>query len=701
MNQTTPSSPYRNPPYRKSRRAFTPLVILCLLAALVAAVSPTPEAGAEEAGGGLTLEQLTRLRSVEEVAIHPDGDTVAYLLDVPRRVGVDENGKSWRELHLVDADRRTRPYVTGERLSKIGWLPGGEEIVFLAEREGDEHTSLHAIPVAGGEARRLVAMADDVEGYSFDPAGGRVAVLAREAEPAASTEMEEMGFDQVVFEEEERPVRLWIADLAGGEPRLLDLDGYVRGVAWSPRGDRLAVRVSPRGGPDQELVATKVRVVDPENAEVIAEIDNPGKLGDWAWSPDGRRLALISAADPNDPAEGRLMVVPATGGELQDLLPGLEGHVSALAWRDEEHLLFLSEEGVEVRLGEVEADGGGERTLVAGGGPIWDEMSRAPGGELALTGSTPEHPDEVFRVAAGSKKPKRLTDVNPWLADVRLAPQEVVTYEARDGLEIQGLLIRPLDEVPGERYPLILIVHGGPESHYGNGWLTTYGRPGQVAAGRGYAVFYPNYRASTGRGVEFSKLDHGDPAGAEFDDLVDGVDHLIEIGLVDGERVGVTGGSYGGYATAWCATYYSERFAAAVMFVGVSNQTSKLGTSDIPQELYQVHSRKWPWEEWSFFLERSPIYHVEKARTPILIAGGEDDTRVHPTQSLQLYRYLELLDRAPVRLVRYPGEKHGNDRAAARYDYSLRLMRWMDHYLEGSGGDPPPPELDYPLLAGE
>jgi len=128
---------------------------------------------------------------------------------------------------------------------------------------------------------------------------------------------------------------------------------------------------------------------------------------------------------------------------------------------------------------------------------------------------------------------------------------------------------------------------------------------------------------------------------------------------------------------------------------------SKLGTSDIPQELYQVHSRKWPWEEWSFFLERSPIYHVEKARTPILIAGGEDDTRVHPTQSLQLYRYLELLDRAPVRLVRYPGEKHGNDRAAARYDYSLRLMRWMDHYLEGSGGDPPPPELDYPLLAGE
>jgi dipeptidyl aminopeptidase/acylaminoacyl peptidase len=247
---------------------------------------------------------------------------------------------------------------------------------------------------------------------------------------------------------------------------------------------------------------------------------------------------------------------------------------------------------------------------------------------------------------------------------------------------------------------LILVVHGGPEAHYGNGWLTAYSLPGQLAAARGFAVFYPNYRGSTGRGVAFSKSSQGDPAGKEFDDLVDGVDHLVEMGLVDRDRVGITGGSYGGYASAWGATYYSERFAAAVMLVGISDKISKVGTSDIPNELFLVHDRHWPWDAWQLMLERSPIYHAKKGRTPILIAGGEDDTRVDPGQSMELFRILKTLGNTPVRLVRYPGEGHGNRRAASRLDYNLRLMRWMEHYLQGEGGEPPPPEVDYPQPAG-
>jgi dipeptidyl aminopeptidase/acylaminoacyl peptidase len=195
-------------------------------------------------------------------------------------------------------------------------------------------------------------------------------------------------------------------------------------------------------------------------------------------------------------------------------------------------------------------------------------------------------------------------------------------------------------------------------------------------------VFYPNYRGSTGRGLAFAKTSQGDPAGKEFDDLIDGVDHLIASGLVDRDRVGITGGSYGGYATAWGATYYTERFAAGVMAVGISEQLLTLGTGDIPNELYLVHARMWPWENWQKNLERSPIYYVEKARTPLLIMGGDADPRVHPSQSLALYRYLKILGNAPVRYVIYPGEKHGNAKAAARFDFSLRLLRWFDHYLQ-------------------
>ena len=241
----------------------------------------------------------------------------------------------------------------------------------------------------------------------------------------------------------------------------------------------------------------------------------------------------------------------------------------------------------------------------------------------------------------------------------------------------------------------MLSVHGGPEAHDRNGWLTGYSAPGQVAAARGIAVFYPNYRGSTGRGVEFSKISQADAAGPEFDDLIDAVDHLINVGIVDEEKVGITGGSYGGYASAWGATYYSDRFAVSIPFVGISDAISKMGTTDIPYEMYDVHHRKWLWEDWEYFAKASPIYYVTRNRTPTLILHGKDDPRVHPSQSLELYRQLKIVGQAPVRLVFYPGEGHGNARSAARLDYALRTLRWMEHYLKGPGGDPPNSTIDY------
>jgi dipeptidyl aminopeptidase/acylaminoacyl peptidase len=264
-------------------------------------------------------------------------------------------------------------------------------------------------------------------------------------------------------------------------------------------------------------------------------------------------------------------------------------------------------------------------------------------------------------------------------------------------LELEGVLLHPLQPGAGSPAPLLLMVHGGPESHDRNGWVTRYSRPGQVAAARGYAVLYPNYRGSTGYGVEFSKLGQSDAAGKEFDDLVDAVEHLADAGIADRDRVGITGGSYGGYATAWCATRYTDHFRAGVMFVGISNKITKALTTEIPLEDQLVHTRFDPWTRWQFSLERSPIYHVEKSRTALLIAAGTDDRRVHPSQSLQLYRALKLIGKTPVRYVRYPGEGHGNRKAAARDDYARRLMRWMDHFVKDRQSDLPPWELEIDL----
>ncbi len=652
-----------------------------------------------------TPEHVAKLQSVRSAEISPDGRYIAYTLSVPRRPYEDESGSAWSELHVVDSSGVSRPFITGEvSVGSVQWTPDGEGIAFLAKRGKDEHRSLYVIPVDGGEARRVLSHETSISRYAFRPDGHRVAFLARDKEPKIAKKLKKKGFNQEVFEEGLRNVHVWIGtpDDEEAESRKLSLKGSVSSIHWNPAGTQLVVGVAPSSLIDDRYMNTRIRVIDAQEGTVLTKIDNPGKLGSIAWSPNGRHLAVIAAEDVHDPSAGRLMVVPAGGGELRNLLPNYHGQVSAAAWQDNETVMYLGDVGAWSTLGEVAIDGSGRKLHIAEGRAVLSRMRLTADGQTAvMLGQSDRHPNEVYVMGHGDTTPRRLTDSNPWLSKMRFAKQEIIHHEAGDGLMLEGILIRPLDEKPGQRYPLILCVHGGPEGHRSNGWLTRYSGPGQVGAARGYAVFYPNYRGSTARGVEFSKLGQGDYAGKEFDDLIDAVDHLIGMGLVDEKKVGITGGSYGGFATAWCSTYHSHRFAAGVMFVGISDHISKFGTTDIPQEMFLVHSRKYPWEDWEFFLERSPVYHAQKGHTPLLIMGGKNDTRVDPSQSMELYRYLKVLGKAPVRLVRYPGEGHGNRKSGARYDYNVRMIRWFDHYLKGPGGDPPPYDIDYGFVDEE
>lgn len=665
-----------------------------LLAAALALV-----AGTTHAQSGMTLEQIARLKAVSAAEISPDGRHVAFTLSVQRQPGVDDDGAAWTELHVTDRAGTSRGFITGKvNVGAITWMPDGTRIAYLAKREGDEARTLYAIPRDGGESRVLARLKGDIRAYSVSQDGRYAALLATEPDSEELKALRKKGFTQKVYEEDAQPVALWIVDLASAkpEPRKVPVEGSVQAVEWSPAGDRLALLVAPRQLTDDTMVFTRVRIIAPDG-KVLGKVENPGKIGGLAWSTDGAYLSFISAEDKHDAQQGRLMVTGKDGGAFRDVLPGLPGHVIEAEWRDGRRIVFISHEGVEARVGEVGADGSAQRTLLALGGPVWNGLSLSNAGDAALTGSTSRHPSEAFVAPAGARAARKLTDSNPWLAGVRLARQEVVRYKARDGLEVEGLLVQPLERRGDARVPLVVVVHGGPEAHYSNGWLTSYAQPLHVLAAEGFAVFLPNYRSSTGRGVAFSKLGFGKPGMGEFDDIVDGVDHLIATGLVDKARVGITGGSYGGYASAWGATYYSERFAASVMFVGISDQASVITTGDIPWEQYYVHMGKWPWEDPELFRQQSPITHVAKSRTPTLILHGEADPRVPPMQSYMFYRYLRLAGQAPVRLVLYPGEGHGNQRAASRWDYSLRLMQWMKHYLMGPGGEPPPYQVDYAL----
>ncbi len=671
--------------------ALATSLVACLLASPLLAAEP------------FTPQHVARLRAVGSVAISPDGQHVAYTLSVPRQPGEGDDGPAWSELHVVSAEGRSRPFITGEvSISNVTWTPDGQGIAFLAKRGKDKHKALYIIPIDGGEARKALEHTQDISSFALSPDGNHIAFLATEPDPEALTKLREKGFNQEVYEEDWKPTRLWMA-LRGDDkakPAPVALEGSASSLSWSPDGARLAIALAPTPGVDDDYMTRKVHILDAQDGKPLAKLDNVGKLGSVVWSPDGRHLALIAANDLNDPAPGRLLVGSVEGGALRDLLPDYKGHVSGVSWKDPATLVYIGDEGVWTTLNTLAIDGTNKQTRLARAqdGLVITALDATPrSARVALIGESARHPSDVFLASLEGGPPNRLTDSNPWLADLAFAPQEVVSFKARDGLDLEGILIRPLEARPDAAVPLILYVHGGPEAHERAGWQTSYSKPGQVAAAKGYSVFYPNYRGSTGYGVAFSKLSQADPAGKEFDDLVDAVDHFIETGLTARDKVGITGGSYGGYASAWGATYYSDRFAAAVMFVGISDKIAKSGTTDIPQEEYLVHARKRPWDNWSFFLERSPIHHVQKSKTPLLILHGKDDPRVHPSQSLELYRYVKLAGSAPVRLVWYPGEGHGNRRAASRYDYNLRMLQWFDHYLKGPGGAPPTPSLEYPF----
>lgn len=685
---------------------------LCQYRSLALALLLSLTALQSRAADPLSPIDIARTRQVDAAAISPDGQAIAYLLRVPRIPGKDKDGPAWSELHVGDLAGASRPFVSGEvSVGQVAWTPDGAAISFVAKLRDDEHECLYAIPLSGGEARRVLKIDQDVSGYSWSPDGREVAVLLKAPESEKRKKAREKGFKQEVFEEEFRPLQVLIyhneiADEKGAasaptskpahEPRAISISGSVRAVRWSPDGRRLAAKVSKTPQIDDEMMFSRVVLIDMQSKSPPVEVATVGKLGDFRFSPDGAHIALIGAADINDPREGRLYVAPVADGEPREVVPNYMGHITDIAWQDVDTVMFIGNEGCEATFGKVDIDGNNRKTILGPGGPYLTALSLAKDGQSGVfIAETPQHPAELFAMKHGDKGPRRLTNSNPWLDGKQLAKQEIIRHRARDGLELEGILIHPLDEQPGTRYPLVMIVHGGPEAHESNGWKNSHNRPGQTLAGRGFAVFFPNYRGSTGRGVEFSKLGQRDYAGKEFDDLVDAVDHLVSIGLVDKNKVGVTGGSYGGYATAWCATKFTERFAAGVMAVGLSDKISAFGTTDIPQEMYLVHARVWPWEDWNFYRERSPIAYAKGSKTPLLILYGKDDTRVHPSQSMELYRFLKVLNQAPVRLIGYPGEGHGFGKSSSRYDYSLRLIQWMEHYLKGPGGTAPEPDLDY------
>ncbi|RUO66186.1 Dipeptidyl aminopeptidase/acylaminoacyl peptidase [Pseudidiomarina planktonica] len=645
----------------------------------------------------MTLAETVTVKSVSSAALSPTQETVAFTRNLPRTPYQDKDGSDRSALLVLNAQGEEVTFVQNDAgIAQVTYAPQGDRIYFLSKRDGDDYRSLYTISVSGGEAQKLFEFETSIRDYAISANGEQLAFLAQEANPATTKKLADKGFKAEVYEEQEKFTNVYLLDLTQDEPsaKRLTNDREVFSVAFRPDHEQLLVRTAPTGLVDDNYMSSSYELMS-LNGEFVHTYDSTGKLGYAEFSPNGRYLAVIGTADYNDPATGRLYVYDSQAEhERREVLPDYQGQVKDIAWRTNEELIWLGHIGTESEVRALTMQWLESRQLVEPGQLIVIDIATSAGkSDILLRAHTPSHPTELYRHSGRGLQ--RLTDSNPWLEGITQPEQQTITYKASDGTELEGILVYPLDYQQGQRYPLIMVVHGGPEAHYSNGWLDRYASPAKHAASKGYALFFPNYRGSTGRGVEFSKLGQDDYAGKEFDDLVDGKNHLVSMGLVDETKVGITGGSYGGYASAWAATALTDHFAASVMSVGISNNLSKFGTTDIPKEMHAVHARSYPWDKWQWYLERSPIYHAEKGRTPLLIMHGKEDTRVHPSQSMELYRYLKTHGNVPVRLVLYPGEGHGNRKAAAQLDFSMRLMRWMDQFLVEQATTLPPYELGH------
>ncbi|MFQ6618916.1 MAG: LpqB family beta-propeller domain-containing protein, partial [Fidelibacterota bacterium] len=456
---------------RKSLLIGSVLLILMLFS-----ISPAQQAAT------ITPEIVVSLKTVSHVEIDPSGKNIVYVLSIPRTPD-DKPGGRYSEIWVVTRKGEQRRYT----MSKINswspsWSPDGKKIAFLSARGEDKKTQVYLIPVDGGAPEQVTDSKTSVSMYRWSGDGKYIAYTASDPKSEGEKKDEKEGRDWKVIDEKFKHRRLWAVEVESGEThKITTTDISIWDFAWSPDGKKLVIAASLTPRVDDSYMFKKLYLVDSEGGEPAPLCETGGKLGMIRWSPDGKRIAFLAGVDSSDPSAGSIFVVSSEGGNPVNITGGFEATVTWIDWVNRRTLSFVAIEGTETILNYIPA-AGGKISRILRGGPVFTAVSFSGDKKsLAFSGSTPEHPSEVF-FSKVKGKPVRLTRNNPQLEDISLASQEVIRWKTSDGLEMEGILMKPLNYEPGKRYPLIVQIHGGPEAAYLNGWNTYYIRWTQLLA---------------------------------------------------------------------------------------------------------------------------------------------------------------------------------------------------------------------------
>lgn len=632
-------------------------------------------------GQTITPEIIADIRNVSEVSVSPSGNEIAYILRVP---GNDASGTQKSVLMIIPKAGGVPKTILDKvyNPSSISWSRDGRSIYCLIKDTVKKVTHLNIVQLANKDVTALTSGSRSVLHYAFSPDEKMLGLIMPDVQTEVEKVDEKRKRDWIVKDANPKYDRLYITDATVSytpkdiSDKILNVTEFI----WSPDGKMIYFKASERNTVDHTMMYQKIYRVSAEGGSPEVVCETEGKLGNIDVSPDGKYLAFSGAVDISDPLPQSAFIVSAEGGGAKNFTDKYEGSVVEVKWINNATLFVLTAEGCYSSLKKIDMKTGKMSSVYNKAAIIRAMSLNAKTQTLAVSASTPQNPYEVYVGTTAGGLAKK-TDSNPELKGIKLTKQEVISWTGPDNWKIEGVLTYPKDYKVGTKYPLLLQLHGGPEGVSANGWNTRAVYPVQWYAANGYFILEPNYRGSQGRGVNFAKGDHKDLGGKEFDDVLAGIDHLITKGMVDPNKVGTGGFSYGGYFSAWAGTKHSKRFKAAVMGAGISNWISFSGTTEIIHENSLVHWDLWWNENMDLVWDRSPLAHINDAQTPMLIVHGGADTRVPISQSEEMYNALKL-KKVHTQFITYKRQPHGISEREAQIDYMNRTLEWFKEYVK-------------------
>jgi dipeptidyl aminopeptidase/acylaminoacyl peptidase len=652
-------------------------VWVALALAIAPAIAPAQERR-------FSLDDVVKLVRLSEPQLAPDGRSIVFVAERP-----NYEANRWdAELILLGlATRAQRVLVAGRaNLGNPRWAPSGDRLAFLASVDG--HQQVHVLALAGGETQVMTRAPRGVRQFAWRPDGGAIAYLARDTTPLRGhNDAFEVGNDAYLTSAAPVPSHLWI------DGRRLTSGGWTAAtslstspLSWSADGRTIAfVRFATPHSGDTDQSA--IWLVDATTGATRALTGRTAREGAPAFSPDGKSVAYSYPRD-GDPANlDEISVAPATGGSGggrggrggRVVTHPLDRHVTEFAWlAGGRALLVLGTDGTRSALWVQPVTGSAPaRRIALGELAAASELTVSASGGIAFVGVEPGRAAEIYHLASPDAAPRHVTDFHADIAARALGRSERVEWDTHDGMRADGVLTLPPGFSAGTRYPLVLLIHGGPTA---SSTEEFYSRA-QLLAAQGWLVFQPNYRGSDNRGNAFQRAIAASAAEGPGRDIMAGVAALVGRGIVDTTRMAVSGWSYGGYLTAWLLGRYPDTWRAAVAGAAPMSLLDMYNLSDLNvMRRHAITASPWVGDRIATWLAESPLTHAWKIRAPTLILSNTGDARVAVTGSYALYRALRD-NKVPVEFIGYPGAGHSPGDPIRQRDVNRRWIEWLNARL--------------------